>query len=726
LDLVIGWTVVILKVAVGLGLVIFVHELGHFVVAKLCGVKCEKFYLGFDIAGWKLCKFRWGETEYGIGAFPLGGYVKMLGQEDNPAKLREEMERAKQQQTGKEGEGERGRQDNASVSPESSTSGSPSLPLSPSPPLDPSPVYDPRSFLAKSVPQRMAIISAGVVMNLVFAYVMAVVAFAIGTEEPPCVVGEVLAGDPAWQADLRPGDEILEIAGKKMGKFRDLQTAISLGDIDDNQGVPLLVQRPGTKQPFTVTVFPDRSRGAFMIGLIGPKTTKLPADDKTWLIHRRHAVIPGSSAARARPGFQNDDRIIQIDSVPIGDYGRLNGVLAREVDRKIAVTVERRERDAEGRPTGDVRLLTIPVEPQPLRMLGLVMGMGSITAVQAHSPAAAAGIRPGDRIVDPDGDPMTLPDRLRRQAGKTVELKIEREKEVRTYSVRLRQPDDAALADFFDSPVAAAALGVAYRVLNRVERVMPGSPADKAGMKPGDVLVKARLTPPDKEKMRTELGIGPMDDFADVGVDKIPFDDDNNHNWPALCSALQGVLPGTTVELTYARGKTQNKKEHTTGKIEPIASTDLHDLNRGFRFALLMQERHGSSLGEALTLGASRTLDDLTGVFCTVRALGTGRVTPRALGGPWTIIKILLQRADEGTVSLLLFLTFLSANLAVINFLPIPVLDGGHFMLLTYEGVRGKPANETVQAVLAYIGLVLILALMVWVFGLDFGLIPRR
>ena len=74
---------------------IFVHELGHFLVAKLCGVKCEKFYLGFDIGGLKFCKFRWGETEYGIGILPLGGYVKMLGQEDNPARIREEMERAK-------------------------------------------------------------------------------------------------------------------------------------------------------------------------------------------------------------------------------------------------------------------------------------------------------------------------------------------------------------------------------------------------------------------------------------------------------------------------------------------------------------------------------------------------------------------------------------------------------------------------------------------------------
>ena len=73
-------------------------------MAKLCGVKCEKFYLGFDIAGLKFCKFRWGETEYGIGILPLGGYVKMLGQEDNPARLREEMERAKAEGGRDEGE----------------------------------------------------------------------------------------------------------------------------------------------------------------------------------------------------------------------------------------------------------------------------------------------------------------------------------------------------------------------------------------------------------------------------------------------------------------------------------------------------------------------------------------------------------------------------------------------------------------------------------------------
>ena len=81
------WISVVLKVAIGLGAVIFVHELGHFLVAKLCGVKIEKFMIGFDIGGYKL-SWRRGETVYGIGILPLGGYVKMFGQDDDPGPYR--------------------------------------------------------------------------------------------------------------------------------------------------------------------------------------------------------------------------------------------------------------------------------------------------------------------------------------------------------------------------------------------------------------------------------------------------------------------------------------------------------------------------------------------------------------------------------------------------------------------------------------------------------------
>ncbi len=96
------------------------------------------------------------------------------------------------------------------------------------------------------------------------------------------------------------------------------------------------------------------------------------------------------------------------------------------------------------------------------------------------------------------------------------------------------------------------------------------------------------------------------------------------------------------------------------------------------------------------------------------------------LGGPISIAAVAGSEASEGISRLLMFLTFLSANLAVLNFLPIPVLDGGHMVFLAYEGVTGKPPNERVQVALTYLGLLLILTLMVWVLGLDFGLISRQ
>ena len=180
-----------LKVLIGLGLVIFVHELGHFLVAKLCGVKCEKFYVGFDVPirlgplrlPRTLGKVQWGETEYGIGIIPLGGYVKMLGQDDNPANARKEAERIRVQKP------ETGRDETSDDSK--------------SPQDDGDLVLDPRSYPAKSVPQRMAIISAGVIMNLIFAIIFAAIAYRVGVKHDPCEIGGTAPARPPGSRTCR-------------------------------------------------------------------------------------------------------------------------------------------------------------------------------------------------------------------------------------------------------------------------------------------------------------------------------------------------------------------------------------------------------------------------------------------------------------------------------------------------------------------------------------------
>jgi regulator of sigma E protease len=672
----------------GLGFVIFVHELGHFVVAKLCGVKCEKFYLGFDIGGLKFCKFRWGETEYGIGILPFGGYVKMLGQEDNPARLKEELERSKQ----------------SSIVATDTAAAQDAL-------------YNPRSFLAKSIPKRMAIISAGVIMNVIFAFLMAVVAFWVGVEQTPCIVGVIFPGAPAWQADLRVGDEVLEIAGRKMSQFRDLQTAISLGNIDSEKGVPMLVHRPGIKEPLTITVKPDHSYGAPMIGVSNGKTTQLMTNRITWLVQKRYPVLPGSIAAKAEPEFCNGDTIVKIDETPIVDYAQLESVLARKADKKIAVIVERRGVEADGKRSKTLERVTISVAPNPMRTLGLVMKIGEVTAVQAGSPAAVAGILPGDVIRKIDGrdiaDPMMLPYQLRGE-GKIVELTIQREasKTPIVVSLRLRNPQQICPPEMVNSPLEIPSLGIAYRVLNRVDRVVEDSPAAKAGLLPEDSVVRITLLPPSKESLGT-LQI-------DQPEATIPFSE-KERNWPSFFNALQNVLPGTTVQLTVLR---QDKEK--TVKLTPVEAAEWFNPDRGFIFEPLMIAHKPKTLGEAMKLGGQETLDSLTLVFHTLRALGKNQVSPRNLGGPVMIVRMAVQHADEGMARLLLFLTMLSANLAILNFLPIPVLDGGLMMFMIYEGIRGKPANEHVQMVLTYIGLVFIILLMVWCLGLDLGAISRR
>jgi regulator of sigma E protease len=119
-------------------------------------------------------------------------------------------------------------------------------------------------------------------------------------------------------------------------------------------------------------------------------------------------------------------------------------------------------------------------------------------------------------------------------------------------------------------------------------------------------------------------------------------------------------------------------------------------------------------------------LENLSLVYRFLHKLTSNQISPRLLGGPIEIAKQAGRSAAEGFSNFLLFLTMLSANLAVVNFLPIPVLDGGHMVFLLYEWIRGKPPSESVVAVLSYLGLALILTLMIFVFGLDLGLIPRR
>ena len=663
---------VILQVAIGLGFVIFVHELGHFLVAKACGVKCEKFYIGFDINGWSLGKFTWGETEYGIGILPLGGYVKMLGQDDNPAAAAREAQRAK----------------------EIIESGD----LPPEPTDDPHPAWDPRSYPAQTVPERMAIISAGVIMNVIFAVLLAALAFGLGVQELTCEVSIVRPGGAAWRAGLRTGDDIIAIGSKTEPVFTDLQKGVTLGD--PVKGIDFTVRRPSDDSERTVTLHPDTDLGIPTVGVTSPFSVTFPDNLEPGL--------PGA-AARAKPAFEAGDTIRAVDDVPISSYADLIASLSGKVDTDVSVSVTRQGND-----------VSIVVPAQPRHETGLVMSAGPIASVQADSPAAAADLQAGDRIVSIDGEklenPLTIDDVLKKRAGETVLLGVLRSDADHNASGELvpekievtpRKVTWIEQARWPQSPVAVSTLGIAFNVGSEIVEVVPGSPAALGGIKAGELVTRARFAKNDE----------PIDE-EDPGVEL----SEESQSWPFVMAMLQQAPKGTRLQLTVQSSDGLARDV----ELKPIESTTDFVLDRGLVFRPVYRLVKASSVGAAISKGFSKTGEDLSMVYRFLQKITSNQISPRLLGGPIEIAKQAGKSAEEGLGRLLLFLTMLSANLAVINFLPIPVLDGGHMVFLMYEFVRGKPPSENVVAALSYVGLILLLSLMLFVFGLDLGLIARR
>jgi regulator of sigma E protease len=216
-----------------LGVLVFVHELGHFLAARRLGVRVLTFSLGF---GPKLLKTRRGDTEYCISAIPLGGYVKMAG--ENPDDPR----------TGQ-----------------------------------------PDEFLSRTKWERFQILIMGPVMNIVLAVVVMAVVLAQGTEVPvyeqePPVVGVVTPGSRAEAAGIRPGDRILSVAGDAVETWEDLFVAVGTRA---NRDVTVNFVRDG--QTRSVMVRPE-AEGRFEVGRIGVMPDVNPIISQ---------VIPGDPADRA-------------------------------------------------------------------------------------------------------------------------------------------------------------------------------------------------------------------------------------------------------------------------------------------------------------------------------------------------------------------------------------------------------------------------------------------
>jgi len=209
-----------------LGLVIFVHELGHFVAAKMTGVYAPRFSLGW---GKPLWSFRRGETEYALSALPIGGYVRMASKEDEAASALEGGNESAEAERSKHW-------DEHSMIPHG-----------------PHPVPPDRWFESKSLPARLVIMLAGVFMNVVLAVVVCIGVFAwYGDVYVPAVAENVVAEKPAAMAGMQPGDSIAAIDGVAI---RDWDQVLAV--VSDAPGRPLAFDLVRAGAPLSLTITPE-------------------------------------------------------------------------------------------------------------------------------------------------------------------------------------------------------------------------------------------------------------------------------------------------------------------------------------------------------------------------------------------------------------------------------------------------------------------------------------
>jgi regulator of sigma E protease len=247
-----------------IGVLIFVHELGHFLFAKLFDVKVLRFSLGF---GPRAGGFRRGETDYVVAWVPLGGYVKMLGEDPKDE-----------------------------IKPEDQG----------------------RAFNQKPLWQRYIIVLAGPAFNLIFPIFIYFVFFAAQTHMTPSVVGKVFPGQPAEEAGLRPGDRVVTIDGNPVRYWEDLQ-----GLISDHAGEPLrfTVERDGQSFERYITPREQVTRNRLdmeeRVGRIGVSPR----------FELAQVGISNPTSPAARAGLRTGDIITSANGVRVDRWSQLQKLL---------------------------------------------------------------------------------------------------------------------------------------------------------------------------------------------------------------------------------------------------------------------------------------------------------------------------------------------------------------------------------------------------------------
>lgn len=712
----------ILMIVVGFGVLIFVHELGHFAAAKWAGIRAEGFAIGMGpvVVAWRkgigvrfgstvpeyqrraqkelaeqraepkgrnekseavyterqmyeaADKLELGETEYSLRWLPIGGFVKMLGQED----------------------------------------------LHPNRQSD-----DARSYNSCSIGKRMIVVSAGVIMNVIFAAILFIIAFSVGVQFEAPVVGAVSNTMPAanavainaeqlgvQNAGFEPGDQVITIDGKEIHTFADIQIATAMARGDR----PLLfhVKRDGVAEPlqFRITPTKDAQTGLLGIGMAPASDTTLAEDilepevkpffESTVLA--KAGVMPGmtmtTAAGQSLDTFQRYERIVE----------ESNG-------RSVATTWV--NRDARGEPIGSPIAVDIPVEAElqvliapaqdPKSMQNFELGLFGFVPLTKikHVDAASSNagvLHAGDvvlRIGDVHGPTMGVFRKyIESHPQETIQLLVLRDgKEVEVdASVSSKGRLDVIPTYALDTLFVAESMKRVKATSATVAEKGEGStePSADTPIAALELLPRTRITRvgdvdvSNWREMREAMKVQTAGQFAAGGGAELTI------------SYIHPTEGGESETQSIALAADDVKKLHELGWASTVPG-NLFD-------SLYVTRSAGGNPLTAISMGVDETQNAMVLTYLTIDRLIRGTVGVEQLRGPVGIVHIGSKIADRGFMYIIFFLAMISVNLAVINFLPLPIVDGGLFLFLIYEKFKGRPPSPAFQHWATVAGLFLI------------------
>ena len=712
-----------LLVLLGFGFLIFIHELGHFLAAKWAGIRADGFAIGMGpcIASYRrgvgFClgsadarvvrkhgrrpiemsdaereSFGLGETEYSFRALPLGGYVRMLGQEDgNPGATSE----------------------------------------------------DSRSFGKAPIFRRGVVILAGITANLALAIVLFLVAFLVGVRFPAPAVGFVQPDSSAARANpipapgtsvkvgLQPGDRIVSIDGDPVATFIDVRVAAAMAKPDEP--LNLVIERGNQLIAFVATPEKDPSTGLLSLGVTPSRSLALTdvAASRDVVVRALARVSPKLAEAGVGPGAT----LVAIDGEPVTNFANAVEVtrakLASHDAAALALEFElptsQGSSESQAAALSTRNRVTVLITPEPNLDLIASEARPKQESGEAPSadfvPAVDAGIAGFVPLARVDGVvPESLNAATLREGD--VFLRVGSTYGPRTSELMrtFRAAPNATLPALLWRDGAEVAVDVRTDAKGRVGIYL--GPAV-------DLPLLARAIPArfDADGNATDTAaksVQSMPLATVLSIDGAPvanFAELRRKIGAIAHAAKEGESREIVLAFRDPSPEATPNTVRTTLTAEDLAG--IRSLGAEFPIPEVLFDPEWTVLTangdplKAIAMGFRQTVTMVEQVFLTIDRVSRGSVGVDQLQGPVGILHTGTQVASEGFMFMLFFLALISVNLAVVNLLPIPIADGGLFLFLLYEKFRGRPPSIAFQNAAAMAGIAFVAGLFLLTFYND-------